>query len=321
VLSVPLLSVPQTVTVRQPFVSGTITLDNQTSSTIPEPLGKQVQGSISWQNNLTESVSNLTLTLSLSGAALDPSSVNVPDGFYDSAKSQIVWSSQQDAALASVAPGASGQLPFYFSTRVPTSAGLTNPSVNLNLQVQATRMGGGTAPQSVSSAAQTTVNLASAASLTAQALHFSGAVADTGPMPPVVGQQTTYTILWTVKNSSNTIAGSSVSATLPPYVTFAGSNGGANVTYDSASRTVTWNAGDLKAGVGFSSPSAQASFQVALIPSVSQAGQSLNLTSGATFSGQDRFAQATVTASAPAVTTNLSSDPGFQHGMDVVVAK
>jgi len=319
-LAVPIQSMPQTITVRKPFISGQITLDNQTGATIAEPLGKTLQGSLVWQNNLTESVSDLTLTLTLTGSALDPSSVTATNGFFDSTKNQIVWTSQQNPSLATVGPGATGNVQFYFSTLQPSSGVLTNPQLTLNLTVNAARQTGATAPEAVSSAAQMIVHLASSVALTAQALHFTGPLNNTGPMPPKVGQQTTYTILWAVKNSSNTIAGAKVSATLPPYVSFigAGTAGNENISYDSPSRTVTWSLGDVKAGAGYALPLRQATFQVALTPSLSQIGLTPPLTGDVLFSGTDRFAQAQVQSTASSVSTYLRTDSGFQPGMEMI---
>jgi hypothetical protein len=320
-LAVPLLSIPQNITIQQPFIFGSLALDGQSGSVIPEPLGKSVQGSIAWQNNSSSTVSNATYTLSFSGQALDPASVQVSNGFYDSNKRQIIWSAQQDPELASIPPGASGTLQFSFSTFAPSQELLTNPQLGLNLTVHATRQDDTGAPQDVNSAASATVQFASSVALAAQAFHFSGPFQDGGPMPPKVGQPTAYTVVWTVKNSSNTIAQSQVSATLPPYVSYDRSDttNGEQVAYDDSTRTVTWTLGDLKAGAGYSSPARQVAFQVSLVPSLSQVGQSPQLVSDASFSGVDRFAQAQVQATAPGPTTMIAGDAQFQSGMGAVV--
>jgi hypothetical protein len=105
---------------------------------------------------------------------------------------------------------------------------------------------------------------------------------------------------------------------LPPYVRFAASAPGAGVTYEESSRTVRWDIGDLGAGVGYSTPERQAAFQVVLTPSSSQAGQAPALTGAALFTGQDRFAQVAVQASAEAPTTVLRNDNDFENGMGSV---
>ena len=138
-------------------------------------------------------------------------------------------------------------------------------------------------------------------------------------MPPTVGAATTYTVTWTANNSSNTVGNTSVSATLPPYVTFVSAAAGSGVTYDAPSNTVTWSIGDLQAGAGYTAPAASASFQVSLLPSSSQVGQAPPLTGVATLSGQDRFAQVPISATAQGPTTELTGDTGYQSSMGEVV--
>jgi hypothetical protein len=318
-IPVPFLSVPTTITVEQPFVSATIAVNSQTGKTIAVPAGQVEQGSITWKNNSPGPVSSLQIALSLTGPMLDASSVSGTNGFYQSSNSSIVWSSSQDPDLASVAPGATGTLDFSFKTLLPGTGSVvyTNPTVNLNVTINGQQPGAGNVPTTVSSAASMQVSLASALNLTAQAFHFSGAFADAGPMPPAVNQQTAYTVLWTVTNSSNTIGGGSVSSILPPYMTFVAGQSG--ITYDPPSRTVTWSLGDVSPGVGYSAPAQNASFQVLLTPSVSQVGSTPVLTGTATFTGTDRFAQVPVTATADAPTTELTNDSGYQYGMGAVV--
>jgi hypothetical protein len=321
-IQVPFLSVPQTLTVRKPFITGTISVNGQTGKTISVPAGQALQGSVTWQNNLPTAVSDVQLVLNFSGPALDKTSIASANGFYQSQNSTITWGKDQDPSLAQVAPGASGTIQFSFATLPPGSGNVlvTNPTINLSMTVQGTRADQGGAPQQVNGAATAQVSIASVLSLTAQALHFTGPFTNTGPMPPKAESDTSYAIVWTVKNSSNTIANATVSTVLPTYVRYV-SGGASNVSYDSGSRTVTWNLGDLNAGIGYSTPAKQTSFQVVLTPSSSQVGSSPALTGPVSLQGQDRFAQVGVTANAQAPTTALQGDTGFANGMDIVAPK
>lgn len=139
-------------------------------------------------------------------------------------------------------------------------------------------------------------------------------------MPPRSGSPTSYTIVWTVKNSSNTVANTVVSAVLPTYVQFVSAQAGSGIAYDAGSRTVRWDMGDLRAGVGYSSAALQGSFQITFTPSDSQVGATPMLTGTAALSGTDRFAQTAVTASVEAPTTQLT-EAGFGGGMDIVGPK
>jgi hypothetical protein len=124
-----------------------------------------------------------------------------------------------------------------------------------------------------------------------------------GPVPPKVGVQSTYSVVWTVTNTGNAMGNSRVSAILPSYVTYLSKTSASeDVTYNDSARTVTWNIGDLSGGDARS-----AGFQVAFIPSISQAGTPPVIVSGQEFSGLDRFARITVTKTPEPLTTRSAS--------------
>ena len=321
-IQVPFLSVPITLTVRRPFITAGIAVDGKTGSKISAAAGKVLQGTVTWQNNLSESVSDVQVKLKFSGPVFDRNSVQSGSGFYQSNDNSITWTSAQDPSLAAVPPGGSGTLQFSFGTLTPGAGGTvyTNPVVDLSLTVGAVRQGQGNVPDQVTSAASTQITLASAVDLLARALHFSGSFSNQGPMPPRAESSTAYTIEWTAKNSSNTIANAAVSAVLPTYITFVAARSGSNITYDAGSRTVRWDLGDLKAGIGYSSAARTGSFQIRFNPSSSQVGSTPMLTGAAMLSGTDRFAQVPVSATAEAPTTRLF-ESGFSSGMDIVAPK
>lgn len=298
-ISVPYLTMPATVTVTKPFIAGAITVNGQTSSKVSASAGGLVSGTVNWQNNLSTPVSNIVVTLKLDGPMIDKNSVHAGTGFYQSSNNSIVWTSEQDPTLAQAAPGAGGQLAFSFSTLAPGQGGVvyTNPVATLGLSIAGQRPGtdSSSAPQSVNAAASTQITFASQLALTTTAQFISG------PRPPVANATSAYSLTWSIKNSSNTIGNSYVSTVLPPYATFI--SGGDGVTYDQASRTVTWSIGDLKPGVGYSTPALTNSFQITITPSTSQVGSAPDLTGASVFNGTDRFTTTQVQASASALTT------------------
>jgi hypothetical protein len=78
--------------------------------------------------------------------------------------------------------------------------------------------------------------------------------------------------------------------------------------YNPASGTVTWNVGNLSTGAART-----VSFQLTLVPSLSQVGTVPQLLGTPTLSGTDTFTGASVRFSGPAATTQLS-DPGAAYG-------
>jgi hypothetical protein len=148
------------------------------------------------------------------------------------------------------------------------------------------------------------VVLGSLLSLEAASSFGQGPFNNSGPTPPRAESPTTYTVTWTVKNSSNAIANAGVTAVLPPYVVY--KEGQTSFTYDAASRTVRWDLGELKAGTGYTSAAKVGSFQVTLNPSISQVGQTPALTGSAVLNGTDRYAQIQVQSTAQGPTTQTS---------------
>ena len=292
-IKTPFLSVPETLTIRRPFITGTILVNGQSGKVLSATAGAPIQGAIDWQNNLTTSVSNVEIVLSLSGPTIDKSSVQAGTGFYQSSDNTITWTSQQDPTLAQVAPGATGRLTFSFSTVPPGSGGTlySNPTVNLSLSVKGTRADATGVPQEISALSQTQVSLASAVSLLAGASRIGSL--------PISGSPTNYLISWSVKNSSNIVASAAVTAVLPSYVDFV--SGQSGITYDPGSRTVVWAIGDLGAGAGYTTQAPTGSFTVTLHPSLSQVNERPPLVGASALSGTDRFAQTGVSATAPEV--------------------
>ncbi len=314
-ITIPFLTVPSTLTLHQPFMASTISLNGQQgASSVAVASGDLVQGVINYKNTLTTPVANAVFTLTLKGAAFDESSVNGLGGFYQSNDRTITWDAQNTPVLAYLAPGSSGTLQFSFRTKETN----TNPAVDLALAVSGVRTGSVDVPESIASAATARATIASTVQLGVQSLHFSGPFTNGGPMPPAPGQKTSYTVVWSVKNSSNSVANAKVTASLPNYVEWQEASAGSGIKYDAPNRLVTWDLGDVAAGAGVSAPIRQGAFRVILTPSNTQVGKSPSLTGPTTFTGTDRFAKTPLKATIDAPTTALTGDTGFTEGMGVV---
>ena len=317
-ISVPYLSVPHALTIKRPFVGADMAINGDTSKTVSVGAGATVQGRITWTNNLDVAIGDLEIQAKISGSALDKASVTPSRGFYRSLDSTIIWSKDEDPAFATIAPGAQGTVEFTFSPKA--SAGV-NPQIDIEISVKAKRPSTGNVPEEITSAFSRTVKVGSALSLSAASKHFTGPITNSGPMPPKVDQETTYTIVLTAKNPSNTISNAKVTASLPSYVVFRGGvvPPSASVVYDERTRSLVWTVGELKAGTGYSLPAQTATFKVGLTPSLSQVNSRPALMSSATLTGDDRFTGVKATATAEGPTTDIFGEAGFTGGMEAVV--
>lgn len=301
------------VMITAPFIKTSLTLGGDSLDNAVLPPGTPQIVSVSYTNTLPTNVTDASVRVTLSGAAIDYGTVQASRGFYDSASRTITFSPDTDPSLALLPPGASGVGTFTFAT-LPAAALSASPTIRLSVSVAGTRVGQMDVPEVVTDSSSYTARVRTGLSLGAASLHSSGTIGNGGPIPPVAGERTTYTVVWNVENSGNTVAGALVTATLPSYVTYTGTTaGGGLMSYAPSARTVTWTLGELAPR-----SSAQGAFQVSITPSTSQRGIAPALTGPVSFSGYDRFAGVQIQASAAAVTTETAGDPGFVSGSGTV---
>ncbi|MBU2104051.1 hypothetical protein KKD81_01360 [Patescibacteria group bacterium] len=312
----PLLAVSYTtteasITLGKPFLSTSLSINHDAGASPVISAGSQAQAILSWANTLSTPILDGEILVKLSGAALDTSSVSAYGGFYRSSDTTLIFSRETNSELARLAPGNTGNGSFSFSTKSGAAlAGTKNPTVTATISVSGRRVGESNVPESVSSSLVRTIKIGTDLSLKARTLRSIGAFKNTGPWPPVADKESTYTIELVLANTLNSVANTSVSATLPSYVTYTGavSPNDGSLTYNATSRRITWNAGEVPAGAGVRS----ISFQVTLLPSVSQRGTSPVLMSAQQITGTDRFTQKAISFTSPEITTQAPADPQFQ---------
>lgn len=134
-----------------------------------------------------------------------------------------------------------------------------------------------------------------------------------GPLPPVVGEETTFVIEWSVATTLNPYENVSVSTSLPADVEWQSASG--DVAYDSDSRKVVWNLGDVAARMNDS-----VSFEVSIVPKASDVDGLKVLTETTVVTGRDTFTGEQVSDELQRINSNISTDEGGA-GKGIVVAE
>ncbi len=313
-------SYSQTILIKKPFLGISLAIDEDTDEDYSAELGKPVRLTLSWENNLADSIQDARLQIKLKGSAVDKKSVIAEQGFYQSLTNTIVWDQTTVPELATIGPGEKGQVSATFSTDASRAESLKNPEVEIEVDASGKRVSGDVSEQVVSQVVRK-VKFVATANLLQQAFFSAGPFKNAGPMPPQAEKETTYTIVWTLSNASNIVRDGRVVATLPPYIRFLGETFPAseNVSFKEVGRQVVWEVGDLAAGVSGVKSTRQIAFKIGLLPSLTQVGATLPLVNEASFSGQDQFANTTVSTNASGVTTRVSDDPQFKAGDETIV--
>lgn len=310
------------VIIQRPFLSVELIINGETSPDTVIRSGKKVRADLIWVNNLSTRVFDGEIEIRFSGDILDKTSVSVSDGFYRSIDNTIVWNRDTDSSLAVLEPGEKGRLRFTFTPfGLASGRSFNNPQIDFNITVAGRRLREAQVPERIESTVEKTVKISSDLLISSRALFTIGPFVNTGAMPPKAEQETTYTIEWSLSNSSNRIEDVVVFATLPSYVRWTGqvSPSSEEVTFNPNNSIVTWRAGDIAPHIGFTSVPRKVAFQIALLPSISQIGSQPVIINEQTVEGFDQFALRELTSSKRALKTRLLSDPGVPQRHEIVV--
>ncbi|MEK7514702.1 MAG: hypothetical protein AAB587_02675 [Patescibacteria group bacterium] len=320
-IGVAFLSDFQSVFIKKPFVDIGVVLNNSNAAEIVSPSGGEISARINWSNTLPVNVTNGSLAVALSGSSLDRTSV-FPNGggFYRSLDNTIIWDKNSTPTLGEINPRTGGEVSFEFRLLGGEVVLPRNSELTLTTTFTGTRFSEGGVAEKVVSSATRTIKVSSRLSLNSRILYTTGAFKNKGPLPPLADKETTYTIVWTVTNTSNTVLGGSVRASLPPYIAWPGNSLPATekLFFDAQNREIIWNLGDVEAGAGTSRPKREISFQVSFIPSVGQVGSAPMVINNVTLSGTDQFTRAVLQDTDIPLTIRLTTDPGAPIGHDRV---
>lgn len=275
--------------------------------------GTRADGSVRFRNNLPQKVENLTVTVSFPEQFVELETVQAEDGFYDVTRRALTWNPASARELRELAPGGEGAFTFSFNLK-------QNPPIrsfadkNFRFPIS-TAIDSGTPPPEFRGVAlayrdRAEFQITSRLTIAGRATFYDSPAANSGPLPPKVRQQTTYTVFLQLGSGANDVEDVSVKAALPGGVEFSrviGSDVGA-VAFNAASRELTWRVGRLAAATGTLRPHAAAIIELALTPAENQVNASPPLLLGIIASGQDSFALSELSATAEDVTIELRTD-------------
>ncbi|MDP2593413.1 MAG: hypothetical protein Q8P52_02055 [bacterium] len=323
-IATTLLETQYSLTIEKPFLGIQLALNGDNESVYIAEAGGQIRGDILWTNNTFEPVTNARIELKFEGNIFDRTSVDTEGGFFRSLDNTIIWDRTNTRGFDALPANGSGRVGFSFTTFGPGlgSASLRNPEMTLKINVYGTRSEGGSLPEELVSSVEKTVKLATTLSLSNRLVHYVGPFTNSGPMPPRADQETTYTVVWTLTNTSNSVRNTKVSASLPSYVSWKGFvlPSSEKVSYNPVTGGISWDAGETLPGAGYSEPPKELSFQVGFVPSLSQVETSPIIIGSAVAQGEDRFTDTRVTSQIkPALTIRLSTDSAYNEEEGKVV--
>ncbi len=286
---------------------------NGKSGDQPASFGDTLHYAISYRNTGTSALEDVTLK-----AVLDPqpdaSQMVLWNGLRDKQqglrdKNSISWTKKQVTALGIVGPGDEGTIDFDVPILAAPIEGASSTDYRINSWVEATVKT--IDNELVDRTTQTppfAVILSSDARLAGEARYFNadGLPVGSGPLPPVVGQATTYRITWDLTNSLHDLSDLKLSARLPSNAVWTGKStvDAGDLKFDAAAEKIIWTLNWMPTTI----KELKIAFDVALTPTADQAGKSPTLVDAAILETRDKANGNPIILSLPPMTTQLDKD-------------
>ena len=275
---------------------------------------------IAYRNDGTVGLRDVVLTLDLESRALDFSHLELRSGgSYDSARNQIVWKAVDVPMFKNLEPGAVGEVRF----TVPVKDALPSQSADdRNFTVRSVaRIDSPDVPTPIGrnkivASNELLLKVNSPVTLTAKGFYYDARISNTGPLPPRVGTQTTYTLQWTITNATNDLERVRVEAFLPSNVVWKGVVDplGEQIMFNDRTQQIVWDVGKMDTGVGVRLPERTVRFQVGMTPSENQVHRSAHLLEQSLLTAHDLFTGEDLRVEDDVKTTQLSEDRSIPSG-------
>ena len=269
-------------------------------------LGESLHYEIFFKNIGQSSFENLFLVVNLEGETFDLNTLRAFGATYHQGDNSLIWDWKKNSQLRLLGADEEGKIEFWVDLKDdPASSASRNISVKNSVDLSPAR-------EEFSLKVNTKLILD-------QKIFFNdGSFGTNGSLPLQVGQATAFTITWQAKNFYNDLTGVKVKAILSPGISLTGQlmPRDAKFVFDSQSREIIWDVGDLSADSSGASQSF--SFQVSITPSPSQRGQAPSILDSIEISGDDIWTQERVSVQMPGLNTGILNDAGFIQGQGIV---
>lgn len=275
--------------------------------------GDTMNGTVKIKNNSAAAVHDVNIEMTVDGP-IDFGKLRSNNGAVVGSRT-LRWNSGTDPSLSQLNPGEERSLQFFAGLRGAEAAGrVKNATVTFKTAIKATEEAALDFKPAGNDTLILPVNAVS--SFAAKALYSGTLIKNTGPIPPKVGQRTSYTIVWEVDSSGGDLSDVRMSAFLPPYVEWKGVTvpQSEQIAYQKSTGEIIWNPGAVRAGEG----TRRVMFQISFIPSESDGGQQPVLVTKIKGTAVDSFTKKDIQVTVFDVTTDLRDDFGVPAGSGVV---
>ncbi len=271
--------------------------------------GQTANYSISYVNKGDEAMNDVIIMAVLDGEALDWRKLVDKNNGKVSGRT-IVWTKDEIPELKNLTKEQEGTIDFSIPVRSVAEAGIIR---NFEIKSYAQFAVSGksedlSAESEANRSNQLSVKVNSDTSLAEAVRYFDqdNIAVGTGPLPPQVGQVSTFKVYWKITNSLHELGALKITTKLPDYVSWDGKDqaDAGTLFYNESTNEVTWEVGRLP----LSATNLEAQFSISIKPRATDRNKLLILVSGTTLKANDNQTTYEISQILKAQTTKLEND-------------
>lgn len=273
--------------------------------------GDEIEFKVNYKNKSSENLPSASFSAALDENLFEKQSIQAEGGKYE--KGIVTWDKTTKSEFADLEKNAQGTLSL--RAKIASDIPMATPSdknfsVKFKVKFEADLKEKGAEKFEYESAeAETKINTAVGYNIEIRYFDQSQKKPEgSGPLPPKVGQPTTYRVHLGVTNTTNDVDEAKVEVYLAKGVSFAEGKTASFGILDYFDGKVVWQIKKLSAGIGKLKPQGLASFDISITPDQSMVGKAPKLIEKSLFSGLDIFTLEAVRIERGNLTTELERD-------------
>jgi hypothetical protein len=280
---------------------------------------------INYKNNSDIGLRKAIITSEIFSEVVDMTTLKVYNGAYDDDKKQIIWTAAGVPELGVLEPGETGSVSFKIKVknRLPIDDFSDKNFTIKNIsKIDSPDIPTPTGANKIIASNQILVKINSRLVLSVKGYYNDdGRIKNSGPIPPKVGETTSYTIHWQILNLANDVQNVEIKSVLPNWVAWTGEiiDQNKKLQYDERTGSVVWQAGNIPANTGIVSPIKEVVFQVNIKPIITQKDTLVRLLEETTITGKDNFTEENLETKISPLSTDLPDDPSVSEKEGKVV--
>ena len=260
--------------------------------------GEWLHYEIYFKNIGDDSLNNLFMVTKLTGDAFDLQTIKSDVGNCQPGDNSVIFDWRKISKLQYLAPTDEGMVDFWVKVKDDLGS-VKNPSLRDKVFISQIEQ-------------EFVTKVSSKMELVQKGYYQDKVFGNSGPVPPAVGEPTTYTVMWYVKNYYSDVRDVKVKAVLPEGAELTGKifpeDSSSKFAFDSQSREIVWSVGDIVKGEGVLASGRNIAFQISFTPTESQRGQAPNIINEVVITGEDSWTDNILQSTTSPLSTNMPDD-------------